>query len=162
MLTSNQLFNIPKPEVETEDMNKNPVRLLIRLEIMFVKFFQLVLGTQRAAGEKWLLLFKRNTVIRDQVWWWYLKYFRARNSKDFVSCLRASKIRNTFQRRIKGCPWRPAFWNTCFLLLISQAWHKPVERRGNNGLKIKCYIAFEIFVCLGASLQNMSRIVWNL
>lgn len=48
-------------------MNKNPVRLLIRLEIMFVKFFQLVLGTQRAAGEKWLLLFKRNTVIRDQV-----------------------------------------------------------------------------------------------
>lgn len=71
MLTSNQLFNIPKPEVETEDMNKNPVGLLIRLEIMFVKFFQLVLGTRGggagAAGEKWLLLFKRNTVIRDQV-----------------------------------------------------------------------------------------------
>ena len=67
MLTSNQLFNIPKPEVETEDMNKNPVRLLIRLEIMFVKFFQLVLGSLREAGEKWLLLFKRNTVIRDQV-----------------------------------------------------------------------------------------------
>lgn len=66
-MTSNQLFNIPKPEVETEDMNKNPVGLLIRLEIMFVKFFQLVLGTRGAAGEKWLLLFKRNTIIRDQV-----------------------------------------------------------------------------------------------
>ena len=65
MLTSNQLFNIPKPEVETEDMHKNPVGLLIRLEIMFVKFFLLVLGTQGAASEKWLLLLKRNTVIRD-------------------------------------------------------------------------------------------------
>ena len=64
-MTSNQLFNIPKPEVETEDMDKNPVGLLIRLEIMFIKFFQLVLGIQGAAGEKWLLVLKRNTVIRD-------------------------------------------------------------------------------------------------
>lgn len=59
--------------METEDLNKYPVGLLIRIEIMFISLSLSAKYTEDIQWDMATISKKKHCILETQVWWRYLK-----------------------------------------------------------------------------------------